>query len=122
MFDRRIFVLLLMTLWIAEPFGGLTTIQKHVPRVKNNVWDDDSFCCAYGKTMCGHLSGFFPTGCTPVSGHPLYFSQSTPKFMPSFQSSLFRIDLKRPVVVGFIITPHHTPEIFTPPPKLDHFA
>jgi hypothetical protein len=123
---KRIFFLLLISLWVTEPFLGLTTLHTHVQHICQTCGMEDMCgdvcCCSDAKAICGHLSGLYPAGCTPDSSRQLFFFQSAEKFMPSQQPLVYRSDLKLPVIITFNFCPSPTSEIFTPPPELVHFA
>jgi hypothetical protein len=124
---KRIFFLLLISLWVTEPFlssAALRTNPVHHICQTCGMEDmcGDVCCCADAKAICGHLAGLYPAGCTPDSERQLFFSQSTDKWMPSSQPALFRVDLKRPVVAGYNFLPAPSADIFTPPPKMDRFV
>jgi hypothetical protein len=124
---KRIFFLLLMSLWVTEPFlssAALKTSQVHHICQTCGMEDmcGDVCCCVEAKTLCGHLTGLYPAGCTPDSARQLFFSPSATKFMPSSPTALFRADLIQPVLIGFIFRPNPPSDIFTPPPKMDYFV
>jgi hypothetical protein len=123
---RKLFFLLLITLWVTEPFLSLATPQNHVHHICPNCGMEDMCgdicCCINAKAMCGHFSGLYPAGCMPDSARNLFFAQSAVKFLPASQPALFQVDLKRTVVVCFSFLPIPLTDKFSPPPKLDHFA
>ena len=123
---KRVFFLLLISLWVTEPFLSLTTLHTQTHHICQTCGMEDTCgdicCCIDSKTLCGHFSGLYPAGCTPDSARQLFFSQSATKFMPPTQPNLYRADLTRSLVVGHSFCPSPTSEILTPPPQLDHFA
>jgi|GEM_PF-2151566 hypothetical protein len=123
---RKVFLLLLITLWAAEPFLSLATPQSHVHHICPNCGMEDMCgdicCCVNAKAMCGYLSGLYPAGCTPDGAQNLFFAQSVAKFLPASQPALFRVDLKRAVVICFSFVPIPPADVFSPPPKLDSFV
>jgi hypothetical protein len=122
---RKLFFLLMITLWVAEPFLSLATPQVHVHRVCPNCGMEDMCgdvcCCVDARAMCGHLPGFYPAGCTPDNAQNL-FAQSAIRFLPSNPPVLFRVDLKRDIAVCFSFLPIPSEDKFSPPPKLEHFV
>src|ERR1700722_10940923 len=116
---KQIFFLLLISLWVTEPFlssAALKTNRVHHICQTCGMEDmcGDVCCCVEAKALCGHLSGLYPAGCTPASARQLFFSQTTTKLMPSSQPALFRVDLTRPVMVGYRFLPTPPTDIFTP--------
>jgi hypothetical protein len=123
---RKIFLLLLITLWVAEPFLSLAAPQTHVHHICPNCGMEDMCgdicCCVNAKAMCGHFSGLYPAGCTPDSAQNLFFAQSATKFLPSSPPALFRVDLKRTLVALCSFVPIPPIDVFSPPPKLNYFV
>jgi len=123
---RKLFFLLIMTLWVAEPFLSLMTPKIQVHHICPNCGMEDMCgdvcCCVNAKAMCGHLPGFYPAGCTPDNAQNLFFAQSAIKFLPFAQPALFRVDLKRAIVICTSFLPIPPADVFSPPPRLDHFA
>ena len=123
---KRVFFLLLISLWVTEPFLSLTTLYTHTHHICQTCGMEDMCgdvcCCADAQAVCGHLSGLYPAGCTPDSARQLFFSQSATKFMPASQPRIYRADLKRAVTATLTFFPSPASEIFTPPPESDHFV
>ncbi|HXL72809.1 MAG TPA: hypothetical protein VN963_04205, partial [bacterium] len=73
---RKIFFLLLISLWVAEPFLSLAAPQSHVHHICPNCGMEDTCgdicCCVNAKAMCGHFPGLYPAGCTPDSAGNLF--------------------------------------------------
>jgi hypothetical protein len=123
---RKLFFLLIMTLWIAEPFLSLMApkIQVHhtCPNCGMEDMCGDICCCVNAKTLCGHLPGLYAAGCTPDSTRNSFFAQSAVKFLPASHPALFRMDLKRTFAFLSVFLPSPPVDQFSPPPKSDYFA
>lgn len=125
---KRIFFLILISLWVAEPFLSLTALKAGpTHRICRTCGMEDmcgdTCCCAQSKNLCGGVRhGLYSAGCTPDSARNLFFSQGADKFMPQTRPVLFRLDLARRVMVEVPFIPASPRFLFTPPPKLDHFA
>jgi hypothetical protein len=123
---RKLFFLLIVTLWVAEPFLSLMTPQIQVHHICPNCGMEDMCgdvcCCVNAKALCGHLPGLYAAGCTPDNTHNLFFAQSAVKFLPAAQPALFRVDLKRAIAVCSSLLPIPPTDKFSPPPELDLFA
>jgi hypothetical protein len=123
---RKIFFLLLITLWVAEPFLSLATPRNHLHHICPTCGMEDMCgdicCCVNGKALCGRLSGLYPAGCTPDNAQTLFSPQSAVKFLPASQPALFRVDLKRAVMICSSFLPVAPSDVISPPPRLEYFA
>jgi len=125
---KRIFLLLLVTFWVAEPFLSLVALHTHLQhRFCSNAAMDEMGsepCCSINSNhLCSQrLSGLYSAGCTPDSARNLFFAQGAVKFLPPSQPLLFRMDLKQAVALLSSYLPVPSTDVISPPPELDHFA
>ncbi|HTA77069.1 MAG TPA: hypothetical protein VK791_07925 [bacterium] len=123
---KRILFLILISLWVTEPFLSVAALKTQTHHICQTCGMEDMCgdvcCCADTNAICGHHAGVYPAGCTPDSARQLFFAQSAEKFIPSVHPEVFRVDLRLPLAIAFNFCPSPTSEIFTPPPKSDHFA
>jgi hypothetical protein len=123
---KRVFFLLLISLWVTEPFLSVAALKTQTHHICQTCGMEDMCgdvcCCADAQAVCGHLAGLYPSGCTPDSARQLFFAQSADKFMPTIQLHIYRADITLLIETAFKFCPSPTSEIFTPPPQLVHFV